>query len=129
MLSALKKEYPFLKQANSLSLQVSLQNLDTAYKNFFKGKAGFPKFKKKKSKQTVHIPQYFQIERASKKRGQLKIPKLKTPLPIKMHKDIKGGRRDLNPRPHGPQPCALPTELRPPQQKNILYVLLLKIST
>ena len=25
-----------------------------------------------------------------------------------------GGRRDLNPRPQGPQPCALPTELRPP---------------
>ena len=25
-----------------------------------------------------------------------------------------GGRRDSNPRPQGPQPCALPTELRPP---------------
>src|SRR3990172_10422455 len=25
-----------------------------------------------------------------------------------------GERRGLNPRPQGPQPCALPTELRPP---------------
>ncbi len=88
MLPALKREYPFLKQANSQSLQVSLQNLDTAYKNFFKGKAGFPKFKKKKSNQTVHIPQHFEIEKVSKKRGLLKIPKLKTPIPIKMHRDI-----------------------------------------
>ena len=88
MLPELKREYPFLKQANSQSLQVSLQNLDTAYKNFFKGKAGFPKFKKKKSKQTVHIPQHFAIEKVSKKRGLLKIPKLKTPIPIKMHRDI-----------------------------------------
>ncbi len=29
---------------------------------------------------------------------------------------LKGGRRDSNPRPPGPQPGALPTELRPPSQ-------------
>ncbi|GAB6073241.1 IS200/IS605 family element RNA-guided endonuclease TnpB [Venenivibrio stagnispumantis] len=96
MLPKLKKEYPFLKQANSQSLQVSLQNLDIAYKNFFKGEAGFPKFKKKKSKQTVHIPQHFQIEKISKKRGQLKIPKLKTPIPIKMHRNIEGQIRSIS---------------------------------
>ncbi len=96
MLPALKREYPFLKQANSQSLQVSLQNLDTAYKNFFEGKAEFPKFKKKKSKQTVHIPQHFAIERISKKRGLLKIPKLKTQIPIKMHRDIEGQIRSIS---------------------------------
>ena len=89
-------EYPFLKQANSQSLQVSLQNIDRVYKNFFEGKAYFPKFKKKKSKQTVHIPQHFAIERVSKKRGLLKIPKLKTPIPIKMHRDIKGQIRIIS---------------------------------
>ncbi|WP_456382731.1 RNA-guided endonuclease InsQ/TnpB family protein, partial [Persephonella sp.] len=88
MLPSLKKEYSFLKQANSQSLQVSLQNLDTAYKNFLEGRAEFPKFKKKKSKQTIHIPQHFEIERVSKKRGLLKMPKLKTKIPIKMHRDI-----------------------------------------
>ncbi len=96
MLPALKREYPFLKQANSQSLQVSLQNLDTAYKNFFKGETGFPKFKKKKSKQTVQIPQHFAIEKVSKKRGLLKIPKLKTPIPIKMHRDIEGDIRSIS---------------------------------
>ncbi len=96
MLPELKREYPFLKQANSQSLQVSLQNLDRAYKNFFEGKAGFPKFKKKKSKQTVNIPQHFVIERVSKKRGQLKIPKLKTQIPIKMHRDVEGQIRSIS---------------------------------
>ncbi len=96
MLPALKKEYPFLKQANSQSLQVSLQNLDTAYKNFFEGIADFPKFKKKKSKQTVHIPQHFRVERISRKRGLLKIPKLKTPIPIKMHRAIEGQIRSIS---------------------------------
>ncbi|WP_457638656.1 RNA-guided endonuclease TnpB family protein [Persephonella sp.] len=96
MLPALKSGYPFLKQANSQSLQVSLQNLDTAYKNFFEGRAGFPKFKKKKSKQTIHIPQHFEIERVSEKRGLLKIPKLKTKIPIKMHRDIEGQIRSIS---------------------------------
>ncbi len=55
-LPQLKEKYPFLKEANSQSLQESVKNLDRAYKSFFKEEAGFPKFKKKKSKQTVHIP-------------------------------------------------------------------------
>ncbi len=95
-LPQLKEEYPFLKEANSQSLQESVKNLDRAYKSFFKGEAGFPKFKKKKSRQTVHIPQHFEIERVSKKRGLLKIPKLKTKIPIKMHRDIEGQIRIIS---------------------------------
>ena len=96
MIPELKKQYTFLKQANSQSLQVSLQNLDTAYKNFFEGEAKFPKFKKKKSKQTIHIPQHFQIERINQKKGLLKIPKLKTLIPIKMHRNIEGQIRSIS---------------------------------
>jgi hypothetical protein len=33
--------------------------------------------------------------------------------------ELEGERRDLNPRPPGPQPGALPTELRPPRATNI----------
>jgi len=95
-LPRLKEEYSFLKQANSQSLQESVKNLDRVYKSFFKGEAGFPKFKKKKSKQTVHIPQHFEIERVSKKRGLLKIPKLKTKIPIKMHRGIEGQIRSIS---------------------------------
>ena len=96
ILPHLKQEYPFLKQANSQSLQETVKNLNRAYKNFFEGRADFPKFKKKKSKQTVHIPQHFEIERVSKKRGLLKIPKLKTKIPIKMHRGMEGQIRSIS---------------------------------
>ena len=48
-LTALKRQNPWLKEADSIALQQSLRNLDTAYKNFFNSKKnGFPKFKSKK---------------------------------------------------------------------------------
>jgi len=49
LLPALKKEYPWLKDAESTSLQATNHDLVEAYKKFFKQKHGFPKFKSKKS--------------------------------------------------------------------------------
>ena len=48
-LTALKSELPYLKEPDKCALQNALKDLDTAYKNFFKGK-GFPKFKSKKNR-------------------------------------------------------------------------------
>lgn len=46
----LKKEFPFLKEVDSLALSNEWTNLNSAYKNFFRDKkAGFPKFKSKKN--------------------------------------------------------------------------------
>ena len=43
-----KKEFPFLKDADSLALANAQQNLQSAFKNFFENpKTGFPKFKSK----------------------------------------------------------------------------------
>ena len=39
--------FEWLKEVPSQSLQFSLRNLDTAYKNFYKGIAKFPQFKRK----------------------------------------------------------------------------------
>ena len=49
-LVALKKEKDtsFLAEIDSVSLQQSLKHLDKAFSNFFKGNAGYPKFKSKK---------------------------------------------------------------------------------
>ncbi len=48
-LTALKRLYPWLKEVDSIALQQSLRNLDTAYKNFFnRKKVGFPKYKSRK---------------------------------------------------------------------------------
>ena len=83
-----KKEYKFLKEVDSLALANEQLNLDKAYKNFFRDKSvGFPKFKSKKTnhhsyttnnqKGTVYI-----------ENGYIKLPKLKTMVKIKQHRQI-----------------------------------------
>lgn len=54
MLKAMKLEYPWLKQAESTSLQVANRDLDDAFKRFFnkKLKNGFPRSKRKKYAQS-----------------------------------------------------------------------------
>ena len=52
-LTVLKKELEWLREADSTALQAVVQNLDTAYQNFFRrvktGETpGFPKFKSKR---------------------------------------------------------------------------------
>ncbi len=43
----LKQTYPWLKEVNSPSLQQVMRDQEQAYKNFFAGRAQFPKFKSK----------------------------------------------------------------------------------
>ena len=47
-LTALKRQFEWLKEADSIALQQALRNLDTAYKSFFGKNGGFPKFKSAK---------------------------------------------------------------------------------
>ena len=47
-LVSLKKELPWLKEADSIALQQSVRDLDAAYENFFAGRTRFPKFKSKR---------------------------------------------------------------------------------
>jgi len=81
----LKKECEWLKEVNSQALQAVLQNLDLAYKKFFKG-AGFPKFKSKDTKQSFHVPQNVKVED-----GGLVIPKFKKKgIKVKLHRPLEG---------------------------------------
>lgn len=82
----LKKENEWLKEVNSQSLQQSIVNMNTAFENFFKGRADFPKFKKKgKGKQSFNIPQSIKIDS-----DKLIIPKFKKGIKIVLHRPIKG---------------------------------------
>ena len=81
----LKKELPWLKETNSQSLQVALLDLDTAYSNFFKGRADFPKFKKKSNRGSFNVPQNVMVSD-----GRLIIPKFKEGIKIKLHRDLVG---------------------------------------
>lgn len=84
-----KKEYPFLKEVDSLALANAQLNLEKAFKNFFKNKdIGFPKFKKKKSHQSYTTNN--QKGTVAIEDGYLKLPKLKTKVKIKQHRQFKG---------------------------------------
>ena len=48
LLTSLKKDFIFLKEVDSLALTSANNNLATAFSNFFKKNASFPKFHKKK---------------------------------------------------------------------------------
>lgn len=52
-----KEVTPWLGEADSQVLQQKLRDLETAYKNFFQKRAGYPKFKSKHGKQTIRYPQ------------------------------------------------------------------------
>lgn len=87
-----KKDYPFLKEVDSLALANAQLNLEKAYKNFFRNKnAGFPRFKSKKHKQsytTNNQKGTIYIEN-----GYIKLPKLKSKVKIKQHRFFEGNIR------------------------------------
>jgi putative transposase len=80
-----QEDYSWLNEINSQSLQDSLKNLETAYKNFFRFKKGFPKFKSKHSKNSFTVPQFVKIQN-----GKLRIPKFKEPIDVILHRTFSG---------------------------------------
>ncbi|MFP7287871.1 transposase [Shouchella clausii] len=80
-----KKEYEWLKEVDSLALANAQLNLDKAYKAFFKGKAKFPTFKRKRHKQsyTTNVVNG-NIQLLG---GHIKLPKLKR-VKIRQHREI-----------------------------------------
>ncbi|MEA5522373.1 IS200/IS605 family element RNA-guided endonuclease TnpB [Limnoraphis robusta] len=83
-LPALKKELPGLTEVASQVLQQSLKNLDTAFKNFFRGTGKHPRFKSKHRRQSATYPQGFQVSSSL-----IKLPKLGE-IKAKVHRQIKG---------------------------------------
>lgn len=82
-----EKEYYWLKEINSQSLQSTIRSLDNAYKNFFNKKNKFPQFKSKYNKQSFKIPQNVIIDNDNDK---LIIPKFKNGIKLNLHRQIKG---------------------------------------
>ena len=85
-----KKEYPWLKEVDSLALANAQMNLNKAYRNFFRDKSvGFPKFKSKKRNRhsyttnnqngTIYIEDKY-----------IKLPKLKSMIKIVQHRQFDG---------------------------------------
>ena len=87
-LPGLKVEYPWLNEVSSIALQQKALNLGEAFSNFFKnlkkGKLGYPRFKKKSSRQSFRlVKNSFQI-----KDNKLYIAKSKDPIKVKWSRDL-----------------------------------------
>jgi putative transposase len=86
-ITTLKKEFSWLKEINSQSLQGATLNLERAFTNFFRKKASFPKFKSKKHpKQSFQIPQHYKLDWENNKVFLSKIGWVKA----KLHGQFKG---------------------------------------
>lgn len=87
--------YNFLQEVNSQSLQASVLNLGHARENFFNKEGGYPKLKKKNGRQSFEVPQNFLLKRSNKGNSFLLIPKLKTAIKVKMHREGRGEVRQV----------------------------------
>lgn len=86
-----KKEFPFLKEVDSLALANAQLNLDKAYKNFFRDKSiGFPRFKSKKDSVQSYTTNNQKGTIALIDNRFIKVPKLKSLIKIKLHRQPKG---------------------------------------
>ena len=84
-----KEKYPYLKEVDSLALANAQLNLEKAFKNFLKNKDfGFPRYKCKSNpvqSYTTNNQNTIYIDK-----GYIKLPKLKSLVKVKMHREIKG---------------------------------------
>ena len=84
-LTQLKKENEWLQKPDKCALQNTLRNLDAAYSNFSKKRAGFPKFKSRKSfKDSYKTSGYLKFEN-----NKIRIPKVGW-IKIKGYRKISG---------------------------------------
>ncbi|MDI6644180.1 MAG: RNA-guided endonuclease TnpB family protein [Methanobacteriaceae archaeon] len=85
ILKDLKKYYPFLKKANSTVLQKSYDNLIFAYRMVGKAGHGWVKFKSRKNPL-----QSFRTLNIKIIDGKLKLPKIKTLMPMRYSRKVLG---------------------------------------
>lgn len=82
-----KKEFPWLKEVDSLALANVQLNLNKAYKAFFQSGFGFPRFKSKKVAQSYKTNN--QNGTVALLDGKVKLPKVGW-VKVKAHRQIKG---------------------------------------
>lgn len=91
MLPELKKmeEFAWLSEIPSQVLQESVLNLDKAFKRFFKGLGGYPRFKKKSSGGSFQLPQP-KLRMQGENKALLHLPLLKSWARVDLYREIDG---------------------------------------
>jgi len=87
LLPLLKKEYPYLKQVESTSLQCANRDLAEAFKKFFKEHVGYPKFKSRKYSRQSYRSERVNNNIQKVNDSYIKLPKLGE-MKFKFGKDI-----------------------------------------
>ena len=88
-LTQLKKHFPWLCDSPANILHQALKDLDLAYKNFFKGIAAYPQFRKKGQKNSFRFPADFKF-----KDNRLCLPKLCT-VKFRISRQVKGKIKNI----------------------------------
>lgn len=87
LVASKKAEKPWLAEVNSQSLLSALMHLETAFINFFQGRAKFPRFKKKyASCRSFQCPQHVTVDFNG---SLLNLPKIKG-IKIRLHRPFFG---------------------------------------
>lgn len=84
MLKELKKNYPFLKDVDSIALQTSIENLAYAYEKYYKKQGGRPLFKSKKKNDITSYTTKCVNHNIKIIGHSIQLPKLKT-VKVKAH--------------------------------------------
>lgn len=86
-ITTLKREYEWLFEVNSQSLQGMTRNLESAFTRFFREKKGFPNFKSKKNPiQSFPIPQHYAVNFEN---NTIKLPKIGIVKAV-LHRSFEG---------------------------------------
>jgi putative transposase len=88
-LTLLKKQIPWLNEVSSVPLQQALSHLDRAFRNFFEGRAEYPKFHKKQGTQSAsYMSSAFKWDGKS-----LTLAKMDNPLDIHWSRPLPKGAK------------------------------------
>ncbi|ODS94696.1 MAG: hypothetical protein ABS49_11530 [Erythrobacter sp. SCN 62-14] len=99
-LPALKQAAPFLKDVPAHCLQMALFDLNAAFRNFFEGRAAYPKPRRRYEHDSFRFPDRKQV-RLDSRRGLLYLPKCgyrkgnNGPIRCRFHRRIKGSLRSV----------------------------------
>ena len=86
----LKKDYEWLKEVDKFALTNAIYNMDSAYQKFFRGHAGYPKFKSKHDSHKAYTTNYTNGNiTVDFENGKVKLPKLKG-VKAKLHREFRG---------------------------------------
>jgi len=94
LITCLKQEYPFLKKAESTSLQHVSRDLNNAFQKLFKEHSGYPKFKSRKFPKQSYQSGYTNTNNCQVGKHRLKVPKLGT-IYFRSGRQIEGKAKNV----------------------------------